>query len=196
MQETAGKEETPQNVEEPSVTEKASRKKKQRLLLAAAALFAAVLAAAAFLAVRPLKPKTQYALDRDALEGFLPNKTQEEIEAELNRIIDESRFNVSINPTPVIEDGRINIMIENIPANHYWMQVDVFIQEPDKEQETLVYRSGLIKQGYYIENADVAAVAAPGQYNGRAVFSAIKPESDEEVGQTEATMVVYVGEGQ
>lgn len=139
------------------------------------------------------REKSQYELDADALAGFLSTHTQEEIEAELNRIIDKGRFNISINPTVTIQaDGTANFMIENVPANHYWMQVTVYYQDVDGAQREL-YRSGMIQQGYYIEEAKIdGEMPKPGTYNARAVFTAIKPDSDEEIGQSVATMVIQV----
>lgn len=186
----SGKE--PHSRKEPHSGKKPHSRKKRAVFLAAAAVIAAALVLSGFFAARSLRPKTQYELDRDALAGFLPNKSQKEIEEELNRIIDESRFNVSVNPTPVIENGRINVMIENVPANHYWMQADIYIQDPGQKKETLIYHSGIIRQGYYIDSGEAENTPAPGQYNGRAVFTAIKPDSDEEIGKVEATMVVFV----
>ena len=65
-----------------------------------------------------LRPKSQYELDRNALEGFLPGKTEDEIKAELNRYIQEGFFNVSMNPQMTLKDGKLDVHIENVPANH------------------------------------------------------------------------------
>lgn len=175
-------------------THKAAGKRVRWTPLVIGLLVMVIMVFTGFFTARALQPKSQFEIDRDALAGFLPNKTEDEIKAELNRIIDESRFNVTVNPTPVIENGRINVMVENVPANHYWMQVDVYIQnpEPDQEKETRVYHSGIIKQGYYVETGKAENIPAPGQYNGRAVFTAIKPDTGEEIGRVEATMVVFV----
>lgn len=139
------------------------------------------------------QPKSQYELDADALQGFLSTHTQEEIEEELNRIIDKGRFNISINPTVTVQaDGTANFMIENVPANHYWMQVTVYYQDADGTEREL-YRSGMIQQGYFIEEAKITGkMPKPGTYNARAVFTAVKPDSDEEIGQSAATMVIQV----
>ena len=132
------------------------------------------------------KAKSQYDIDREALEGFLPGRTQEEIEAELNRIIAKGRFNVSINPAPLIKDGKINVMIENVPANNYYMQVEIYFKTKNGEEK--VYSSGIVKQGFYIDEATTNAKLPPGDYEGYAVFHALKPETMEEIGQTTATL--------
>lgn len=142
------------------------------------------------------QPKSQYELDANALAGFLPGRSQEEIEAELNRIIEKGFFNVSINPTPVIEtDKTMNLNIENVPANHYLMQVNVYLLDKNNK-ETLLYRSGIIKPGFHIGTVTVSGnLPAPGQYNGRADFSALYPDTQENIGQTSATMLITVKGG-
>lgn len=136
--------------------------------------------------------KSQFDLDREALEGWLPGKSDEDIQAELNRIIDESRFNVAINPTTVVmRDGTANFMLENVPANNYWMQVTVYYMD-NSGTEKLLYESKYIQQGFFIENAQVNHVPDGGEYDARAVFKAIIPESDEVMGETQANMKIYV----
>lgn len=136
--------------------------------------------------------KSRFDLDREALEGWLPGKSDEDIQAELNRIIDESRFNVAINPTTVVmRDGTANFMLENVPANNYWMQVVVYYMDTTGTEQ-LLYESKYIQQGYFIENAEVNHVPEGGEYDARAVFKAIIPESDEVMGETQANITIYV----
>lgn len=178
---------------EQSLKKKKSRRKKVLLLL----LLLLFLGGGVLVWRLVPQHKSQYELDADALAGFLSTHTQEEIEAELNRIIEKGRFNISVNPTVTVQkDGTGNFMIENVPANHYWMQVTVYYQGRDGTEREL-YRSGIIRQGYYIEEAEITGkLPAPGVYNGRAVFAAVLPESDEEIGQSVATMAIQVlGEG-
>lgn len=139
------------------------------------------------------KPQSQFELDANALAGFLPGKTEEEIQAELNRIIEKGFFNVSINPTPVVSaEGTVNLNIENVPANHYWMQVNVYLVD-QKGAQTLLYQSGVIKPGYHIEEVTVAGeLPVAGEYNGRADFTALLPDTQEDIGQTSATMLITV----
>ncbi len=165
-------------------------KKKKPLLIILIIFLILLLAAGGFTAwyfLANQQPKSQFEIDREALEGWLPGRTEAEIQAELNRIIDEGRFNVSINPTPVISNGKINVMVENVPANHYLMQVDVFLRNND--QDVKVYSSGIIKQGFHIESADVLQTLPTGEYSGYAVFHALQPETMEEIGQTEVTLL-------
>lgn len=143
-----------------------------------------------------MRPRSRFDMDRNALEGFLPGKTAAEIQAELNRIIDEGRVNISMNPTPVIKDGEINVRIENVPANNYYLQADVYIypQKGNPDNAELVYRSGILKQNYYIENGETDTMVSPGEYDGIAIFSALDPETLEEIGKTSLTLVITVEE--
>lgn len=143
-----------------------------------------------------MRPLSRFDMDRNALEGFLPGKTAAEIQAELNRIIDEGRVNISMNPTPVIKDGEINVRIENVPANNYYLQADVYIypQKGNPDNAELVYRSGILKQNYYIENGETDTMVSPGEYDGIAIFSALDPDTLEEIGKTSLTLVITVEE--
>lgn len=179
-----------------------SRKKrggKEKWLLLLVLLLLLLAAGAAFLVMRkpvPSQPQSQYDLDANALAGFLPGHSDEEIQAELDRIIEKGFFNVAINPTPVLKtDGKLNLNIENVPANHYLMQVNVYLIDKDGK-EILIYRSGVIKPGFYIGTVTLTGkLPPPGKYNGRADFSALYPDTQENIGQTSATMLVTVEGG-
>lgn len=138
-------------------------------------------------------PKSRYELEKNALEGFLPDRSDAEIQNELNRIIENSRLNVSMNPTPLLEEGKLNVMIENVPANHYYIQVDVYIYTDEETGEReKIYESGIIRQGYYVEEGEAMKKPEPGSYNGIAVFTALYPETLEEIGQVGMNLVVTV----
>lgn len=170
------------------------KKKKKWLLLLLLLLLLILGGVGGFFVWKNMQPKSQFELDRNALEGFLPGKSKRDIEKELNRIIEKGRFNVSMNPTPIVKDKKINVAIENVPANNYYMQVEVYIY-PDKEDSDkteLIYKSGMIKQGYYIEEGDIqkGVSVKTGTYDGIAIFHAFNPETTEEIGSTAMTLQV------
>lgn len=170
------------------------KKKKKWLLLLLLLLLLILGGVGGFFVWKNMQPKSQFELDRNALEGFLPGKSKRDIEKELNRIIEKGRFNVSMNPTPIVKDKKINVAIENVPANNYYMQVEVYIY-PDKEDSDkteLIYKSGMIKQGYYIEEGDIqkGVSVKAGTYDGIAIFHAFNPETTEEIGSTAMTLQV------
>lgn len=141
------------------------------------------------------QPKSKYETDLNALEGFLPGKTKEQIEEELNRIISEGRFNASINGELTLENKKMDVHIENVPANNYDMVVEVYLYPThgSTENAELVYKSGVIKRGFYIEEGDASTTVEPGDYEGLVVFHAIMPDdTQEEIGQTALSVVIHV----
>ena len=141
------------------------------------------------------RPKGKYETDMNALAGFLPGKTKEQIEAELNRIIEEGRFNASINSEMTLENGQLNVHIENVPANNYDMLVDVYLYPElnSSENPELIYQSKIVKRGFYIDTAEASTTVEPGIYDGLAVFRAIMPDdTQEEVGQTALQVIIRV----
>lgn len=194
MDEIENKTDISEQTEEQQPKEK---KKKKWLLLLLLLLFLLIGAVGGgYLIWKNMQPKSQYDLDRNALEGFLPGKSKVDIQAELNRIIEKGRFNVSMNPSPVVKDKKISVAIENVPANNYYMQVEVYIypDEKDTENTELIYKSGIIKQGFYIEEGDLEKGVSlkAGTYNGMGIFHAFNPETMEEIGSTAMTLEVTV----
>ena len=157
-----------QNRQMPGVNEKKKKLKTGILLLFAVVILLAITGGLAFqVYVRSVR-QSKFEVDRNALEGFLPGKSEADIQKELNRIIDESRLNISMNPTPVIRDGEINVMLENVPANNYYLKADVYIYT---DEETLEIPEG-------------------GRYNGLAVFHALYAETLEVIVQAAMNIVV------
>lgn len=100
--------------------------------------------------------------------GQLENKTNDEIAAELNRVIEEGSMAISINLAPVFVDGQSEgtLQIENSPANKYAQEVVITMDETGEE----IYRSGLLMPNYHIQTDKLATVLAAGDYNCTATF--------------------------
>ncbi|WP_139651364.1 hypothetical protein [Raoultibacter phocaeensis] len=128
--------------------------------------------------------------DPNAQTGQAPYKTQEEIQAELDRVVEEGMFNISIASLIEFPDGTSPgiAYIENVPGNRYLMQVKIVL---DDAGET-VYESKAIKPGSYIESVILAADLEPGDYAATATFSALDPETRESVGQAAAKVTLSV----
>ncbi len=167
------------------------RKKKRPLWIILIILGAAV---ALLIAVVTLMPKDPYQQSMEGVRGMLDSRTPEEIQAELARIMKENEMHVSINTTPHVVDGIGKVRIENVPNNKYWQQVDIYLTNEDDSPGERLYRSGLVRQDFHIEDAEFENVPAPGRYNGIAVVKAIHPETSEEIGQTKVLMVITVEE--
>lgn len=128
--------------------------------------------------------------DLNAQEGQAPYKTQEEMQAELDRIVEEGMFNISIASVIQFEDGTApgKAYIENVPGNRYLMQVTVTM---DDGGET-VYETKAIKPGQYIEEITLTKDLDQGTYPATATFTALDQESREEVGKAAAKVTLNV----
>lgn len=128
--------------------------------------------------------------DPNAQVGQLTGKTREEIQAELNKIVEQTSLNIQINTEVEFEDGKSegDFRIENSPANHYNMQVDVCLADTDE----LVYRTGLLEVNSHIEKGKLLVDLDPGVYDAIAKFTAYVPETDTKAGQVNAEIKLIV----
>lgn len=135
--------------------------------------------------------------DRAALEasikaklGQLENKSEAEIQEELNRIVDEGMLHIAINEDPVFEDGESegNLKIENVPGNQYTMRVEINLNETGE----LVYDSGLIDPNYHIQSDSLAVNLDAGQYPATATFYAYDIDTMTEVGTVAVTITLHI----
>lgn len=78
--------------------------------------------------------------------------------------LDPDYFNLKINATPILEDGKMNIRIENSVRNVLDCYVEVFVSDE------IIYKSPLLHPDESLEFATVAVKIAPAVYDGTAVF--------------------------
>lgn len=138
--------------------------------------------------------KSRLARDELALGGLLPGKTPEEISEILNTKIQEGMVNIGIAVEPVFEQngrkGRIGI--ENIEANHYSFQVELFLDETGER----VYQSGIIDPGYYIEYIGLDKTLQAGDYPATAVFTTYSlDESEDKIAEARVRLNLHVTDG-
>lgn len=128
--------------------------------------------------------------DASARAGQAPTKTPEEIQAELNRVVEEGMFNISIASTIDFASpgspGTANI--ENVPGNRYDMQVSIVLDAT----ETTLYESGIIAPGSYIESIQLSELLDPGEHGATATFTALDRETHEQAGQAAAKVRLVV----
>lgn len=128
--------------------------------------------------------------NRGGALGQLDGKTEEEIVAELNRVVEEGMFNISIASVLELENGESEgeIKIENSPANHYLMQVDITRNDTGE----LIYSSDILEPNYHVQTAKLDTVLPAGTYNCTALFHALDPDTEQEVGVAAAEIQVIV----
>ena len=132
----------------------------------------------------------QYQFDTEAMAGRINRMTEAEIQEELNRVVEEGMFNISIASAIIIDPetnaGTANI--ENIAANRYYMQVDIFQDETGEK----LYSSKLIKPGFAIPTIHLEKTLEPGAYPATAIFSAITQDEMKLYGTAGAQITIYV----
>lgn len=128
--------------------------------------------------------------DPNASVGQLEGKTQEEIQAELDRIVEEGMFNISIASYIQLEDGasEAELRIENVPNNPYLMKVEI---TRDDTGET-IYTSGIIEPNHHIQKAKLDVDLDAGEYPCTAVFYAHSKDDERLVGQAAAKLTITV----
>ena len=116
----------------------------------AVVLLIVVLAIAVWLAIWLFACNGSSLFDPNARTGQAPYKTDAEIQAELDRVVEEGMLNISIASTIEFANGTAEgtAYIENVPGNRYNMQVNIV---DDETGETL-YQSGVLSPNQYIEN--------------------------------------------
>ena len=127
-----------------------------------------------------LKNKNGKALERAVAGelGQLENKTNAEIEAELNRVIEEGSMSISINANPIFADGGSegNLQIENSPSNLYGQEIIITLDDTGEE----IYRSGLLLPNYHIQSDKLSKELSKGEYDCTATFIGYDVKSEKE----------------
>lgn len=100
-------------------------------------------------------------------------------------------FNISINSTVFLPSGKdeAELRIENIAANHHLMSVELTRDDTGE----VLYTSGLIEPGYYIQSVPLNVVLPKGTYAATALFTAYDLDTEDPVGQAAAQITIEVG---
>ena len=128
--------------------------------------------------------------DPDARDGQAPYKSAEEMQAELDRVVEEGMFNISIASSIQFDEGTSSgtAYIENVPGNHYLMKVAI----TDDETGEVLYESGVLKPNQFIESIVLTRDLEQGTYPATATFTALDEVTHEEVGQAAAKIAINV----
>lgn len=127
---------------------------------------------------------------RQGSAGQLEGKTAEEIQAELDRVVEEGMFNISISSLVEFDSGTSEgeLRIENVPNNHYLMRV--FITRNDTGEQ--IYETDFIEPNFHIQSDKLDVDLPAGTYPCTATFHAYDQETEEEVGQAAAQITISV----
>lgn len=155
-----------------------------------AAIIIAIICVAVAIALAFFMLNPDGASKRAGSKGQLEGKTPEEIQAELNRQVEEGMFNISIASTVEFQDGTSEgeLRIENVPGNHYLMKVDI---TRDDNGQT-IYTSDYLEPDYHIQRDTLDVDLPAGTYPCTAVFTASDIETEDMVGQAAAKVTVNV----
>jgi hypothetical protein len=172
-------------------TARGQKGKVQAVIILLLILIIGALAGAVVKIYRDSHPKTpEYEREITAKLGQLDGKSEAEIQAELNRVVEEGMLHISINTTPVFPDGKSegNLEIENVPNNHYLMRVEI----ADSDNGDLLYSTKYIEPNSHIQSAALEKELAAGEYPATATFHAYDPNTLTEIGSTACEMLIYV----
>lgn len=126
--------------------------------------------------------------------GQLENKSNEEIEAALNEVIEEGMIRVSINMNPVFPDGASEgtLQIENHPNNHYNLRCVITADTNGDGVDEEIYHSGLMPVNSHIQTDVLGVDLEKGEYDAVATFKAYDVDTDAEIGVVVAQIRVSV----
>ena len=143
-----------------------------------------------FSADAPSAASTGIVYDDAAIEGGWESLSQEEIEANLNRQVEEGYINISMNASPVFENGQAegNLMIVNETVNRYPQQV---IITRNDNGET-IYTSAAIPVGSKIAADTLDMDLEAGAYDCTAMFHSLDPDSGAILGSAVANITITV----
>lgn len=122
--------------------------------------------------------------------GMLDGKTDAEIQAEMNRVVDESMFDISIASTMEFPDGASegDIRIENVPGNRYLLECQLI----ETETGDVLYESGILEPNHHISKGKLLKDLEAGVYSALAVFTALDPDTEDEVGKSNVEVTIIV----
>lgn len=129
-------------------------------------------------------------IDRDAEKGGLDIRSDEEIQEDLKRKLEESMMNISMNLSPVFYDGNSqgDLNIVNEEVNNFMQVIEIYRKDTDQ----LIYKSGGIPVGSKIEKAKLDVNLPKGVYDCVAYFNAVNEETGEFIGKAGAELKITI----
>lgn len=182
----------PQTPEKPK-KEKKGKKRTRRIILVIVLLLLLLLGGIfAYRHFVGVQPNDTVLLEEniEAKLGQLEDKSNEEIEAALNEVVEEGTVCISINMNPVFSSGKAEgtLKIENGPMNLYNQRVVITLAETGEE----IYHSGLMPVDSHIQTDKLDVELEAGEYDAIATFHAYDVETDAEIGAAIAQIRISV----
>jgi len=137
-----------------------------------------------------------YSIDEDmrpelaAVKGNMPGKTQEQMEAERNRSIDRETIAFALNSNPEFLDGKSKglIQFENPEGNQKLTRLEIYRNDTGD----LIYHTGILKPGSYVEKDILDAELPSGEHDCTAQIYAYGMERKDYVGKITIGVTIRV----
>ena len=129
-------------------------------------------------------------LDPNAAEGGWDEADLDAIVESLNEKVDEGMINISMNTSPIFQDGHSagNLMIVNESINRYPQKVVITRNDTGET----IYTSGAIPVGSKIEAAALDVELQAGTYECTAMFHNLDPVTGDSLGYAGAIISITV----
>lgn len=127
---------------------------------------------------------------RSGTPGQLAGKSPSEVQDELDRIVEEGMFDISIASVVQVPGGGApaELRIENAPGNRYLMQVTMTLDDTGQQ----VYQSGVLEPNFHIQSDTLDVSLPAGMYDATATFAAFDPQTEEQVGEAAVKVLLQV----
>ena len=135
-------------------------------------------------------PDNGFVMDDNAVEGGWNKVDEDKVRENLNASVEEGYINISMNTTPVFENGEAegNLMIVNETINKYPQKVII----TRNDNGDVIYESKGIPVGSKIEKAMLSEDLPAGTYECTAMFHNMNPETGESLGCAGAIIQITV----
>lgn len=131
-----------------------------------------------------------FIVDENAKKKNDNKINKDELINQLNKKVDESMINISMNLNPIFKDGKSDglLMIVNEEINNYPQVIEIFRQDTNQ----LIYKSKGIPVGSLIESAKLDINLAKGDYDCIAYFNAINENTGDIIGKAGAKIKISI----
>ena len=137
-----------------------------------------------------INPGNGFVMDDNAVEGGWNKVDEDKVRENLNASVEEGYINISMNTTPVFENGMSegNLMIVNETINKYPQKVII----TRNDNGDVIYESKGIPVGSKIEKAMLSEDLPAGTYECTAMFHNMNPDTGESLGCAGAIIQITV----